>query len=87
MSTTIEIAHVKALLAACVRNELSDFAFGDSEVDWFKDGKLVASGYFGSSHCDVYANDGSWSFTGDLARSLRDLGRRGKTERNDSGGN
>jgi hypothetical protein len=36
-------------LMSCDRYDLCDHAFGDKEVRWLKDGKEVASGYFGGS--------------------------------------
>lgn len=72
-----------AFLSGCVRDELRDYAFGDSEVSWLDDrGVVVADGYFG--RLSRVSLVGKNVVFGDAdARKLRDVGRRGGVERND----
>jgi hypothetical protein len=73
----------KVILATSVREELRDRAFGDAEVYWIgRDGGETASGYFGSDAAEVQV--GGTVFTGGAARELREFGKRGRVERNDS---
>lgn len=85
----------KELLEGCVRHELRDHAFGDTEVTWRKDGVIVAHGYFsGSSAYVTIASDlpegdpmgVSTSFHGDLSREMRNCGTEGSISRNDETG-
>lgn len=76
----MNLKEVKDTLIHCVREELHDPSFGDSEVYWILDGKEVASGYFGTS-IEQVSGEG-WQFTGKDARSLRELGIPGRVERN-----
>lgn len=78
------IDEAKAVLAACVRDDLSDHAFGDAEVYWEKDGEEVASGYFGKTS-EVGFTAGA-VFTGDEAVQLRDAGKGRTSRRNDTTG-
>jgi len=75
----------KKVLDGCVRSELRDHAFGDAEVFWEKDGKEVASGYFGGSIASVSGGE-IGSFDGQDARVLRSCGTEGEIERNDETG-
>jgi hypothetical protein len=88
------LSEVKAILSGCTRSELRDHAFGDVEISWTKDGKMVAEGYFGgggpvvASYC-CCAGDckcGSWEFSGKAAVELRKCGTLGEVERNDETG-
>jgi len=78
------LEEAKLFLAQCVRNTLSDYAFGDSEVSWSLDDKVVASGYFGSTTREVVIC--GTSFEGEDAQALRYRGTLGRAARNDSGG-
>lgn len=82
----MKIEEAKTLLDGCLRSELQDHAFGDAEVFWYKDGQEVASGYFAGSVNEVYILSGDVRFTGTAARELRDCGKQGVIERNDSTG-
>jgi hypothetical protein len=73
------------LLNKCVRSELRDHAFGDTEVSWFLDGKFVAEGYYGGGLASVSVNDGG-DFNDADARELRKCGTEGQVERNDETG-
>lgn len=91
----------KEILDQCERDELRDHAFGDSEVSWIRNGKEVASGYFGRTE-NTYVSFGPYkevrengkivrfealgSFNGDDAEKLRHCGKLGVRERNDSTG-
>lgn len=80
----MEIHEAKELLNGCTRTELRDHAFGDAEVSWWKDGKEVASGYFGSTMSHVTI--GHIPILGTTARELRYCGVEGHIERNDETG-
>lgn len=88
----------KQFLAEAVRGELRDHAFGDCEVTWEKDGKVVGFGYFGGAKPGVTVfpegdgqdeEDGkkkpSFEFEGNEAHELRKCGKL-EVERNDSTG-
>ncbi len=85
---TIELA--QALLSHCHRDTLEDRAFGDSEVSWRFNGRIIASGYFGNSGSSVSFNTtavySTTSFEGEDARRLRHAGKAGNYARNDEGG-
>lgn len=85
----MNLSEAKEVLAGCIRSELRDHAFGDTEVLWLKDGKQVAAGYFGRD-ADVWfsSEDGpsTDSFTNVEARELRNCGVVGVVERNDETG-
>jgi hypothetical protein len=72
------------LLSSCVRHELRDHAFGDSEVYWRKDGQNVATGYFGGDSSSVCI--GQEVFKGADALKLLECGQVGQVERNDETG-
>lgn len=78
----------RELLSGCVRDELHDHAFGDSEFHWDLGGEIVAEGYHGSSGCSVSMtlDELPAEFDGPFARPLLKLGKRGGIERNDSQG-
>jgi hypothetical protein len=86
----MEFEEAKKVLEDCTRSELRDHAFGDREVFWEKDGKVVAEGYFGSSMSDYVTidveGDTTYSFTNDDARSLMNAGTLGTVGRNDETG-
>lgn len=84
----LSIDEAKRVLAACVREELRDHAFGDCEVYWARDigdgfSVNVAEGYFGNES-EVTIGDG-FIFRGEDAMQLRWLGTAGRVERNDAG--
>ncbi len=77
----------KKILSECERSELVDHAFGDAEVDWNKDGKEIAAGYFGGTSESVGFNDADHTtFMDKEARELRQLGKLVASERNDETG-
>jgi cold shock CspA family protein len=81
-----KLREAEALLADSSRYALSDHAFGDSEVTWMKDGKLVASGYFGrtsSVTLEETADRDATSFADEAAMRLRYCGKLARHERND----
>jgi hypothetical protein len=71
------------------RDVLDDHAFGDAEVGWIRDGKEVATGYFGyqDARVTVLAADGfeTTTFRDKDAEALRRLGHCVQYTRNDSG--
>ena len=88
------LEEAKKILSACERDELRDHAFGDREVYWSKDGKEVASGYFGGS-CSAIGftnfNENGLivslaEFKGKEAQELASCGASVKIERNDETG-
>jgi len=91
------LAEAKALLDTCKRGEFRDYAFGDTEATWSKDGKQIASAYFGRESSvtfhneDVLDDNGCYTlvaeFEGSEARALRYAGTLDGWERNDSLGN
>lgn len=81
----MHINSARFILNLCDRSELRDHAFGDVEVFWAKNGKEIASGYFGGGHAEVYMTP-TTKFTEDDARSLRDCGVLQHVERNDETG-
>lgn len=74
----------KKLLDQCVRDELSDPAFGDSEIYWKIGENEIATGYFGSSTEEVSVKiDGEWvEFKGKEALDLKLCGTLGRREFN-----
>lgn len=75
-------------LNKCIRHELRDHAFGDTEVDWIFEGSIMASGYFNSSHASVtlFEMDRNQNFEGLEARELRNCGASAQVSRNDETG-
>ena len=71
----------KRALSDCVRETLSDHAFGDCEVYWMRGEEKIAVGYFGNSVDEVTV--GKTRFTAEEARALRTCGKRGRATRND----
>lgn len=87
----MDFSEAKEFLSGCVREELRDHAFGDTEVFWKKHGSHVAGGYFGGGQADVWFSSSEDepsidSFTGNEARELRNCGSEGHVERNDETG-
>lgn len=88
----MEFEEAKEILNGCVRSELRDHAFGDTEVTWMKDGLVLADGYFSGTTQTVSVIDwgntekSTHSFTGDEARELRECGTEGEIDRNDQMG-
>lgn len=80
------LEEAKKLLDECVREELRDHAFGDSEVTWMRGGEEVANGYYGSTAAVGGSIPHPWEFKGHEAQELRECGRLGAVERNDSTG-
>ena len=74
------LAEATALLNFASREELTDRAFGDAEVYWYKDDEMIASGYFGRS-AEVEAAGST--FRGDDAWALRYCGTLTLHERNE----
>lgn len=77
------------ILDDCVRHELKDYAFGDMEVTWTKDGEKVASGYFGGGHASVSIYRGAKQlahYVGEYAYTLKERGKTVETSRNDETG-
>lgn len=81
----MNLDNAKLVLNDCTREELRDHAFGDVEVFWFKDGKEIATGYFGGVHAGVTLTPMT-SFHDDKARELRNCGTLGQVDRNDETG-
>lgn len=81
----MNINTARIILDDCIREELRDHAFGDVEVYWFKDGKEIATGYFGSQNSEVALSAKS-HFRGNEARVLRECGTLGAVSRNDETG-
>lgn len=91
MATTnkkVSLDHAVLVLSIAVRDELRDYAFGDSEIGWTHGEQEVASGYVGNSGtCITVFATGRFEatvFEGKEAERLRYLGLRGQTWRNDS---
>lgn len=91
----MDIDEAKEFLNGCVRHELRDHAFGDTEVSWLKDGLIVASGYFSGTTADVWVAPSlppgvpigdSTTFHGHESHELRKCGTEGAIERNDETG-
>jgi hypothetical protein len=91
----MDISEAKEKLNACERAELRDHAFGDTEVFWYKDGVLVANGYFSGTTADVWIesnhtlgdpNRVSITFHGAESHELRKCGTEGPVSRNDETG-
>jgi hypothetical protein len=84
----MNLQEAKEFLNTCVRNELRDHAFGDTEVGWTLNGAEVAAGYFGGGTADVCINYDTVNvaFSAAEARELRDCGTIGISERNDETG-
>lgn len=84
----IEVA--RAVLASTQRSRLVDRAFGDEEVDWCRDGTVVASGYFSTKVATVSFSETSeyapTLFRDADARQLWQLCVRSSVEYNDEGG-
>lgn len=78
----------RMILAGATRDMLADYAFGDSEYSWLDaTGKYVASGYRGSSGTSVMVSETeAFARTTFYGPSLLDLGKRGRFQRNDEGG-
>jgi hypothetical protein len=78
----------KALLDDSKRYTLTDAAFGDAEVDWYKNGEHIATGYFSWPEASVDIFDPrdtleiAFTFTGEDARMLRRCGIEAGTEEN-----
>jgi len=75
------------------RHELRDHAFGDVEIQWMINGRIVAEGYFGGDAQMVSVvqtahpgQDAVKPFQGAEATTLRSLGNTGHIERNDEVG-
>lgn len=47
------LQQLKDLLNRCDHSELKDPSFGDSEHDWFLNGRTVAYGYTGNESCSI----------------------------------
>lgn len=73
------------ILRVCHKDELNDYAFGDSEVRWTThvDGIEVACAYYGRSGNDVHMYDGT-KLNGYDALTARDKFATCHHERNDS---
>jgi hypothetical protein len=88
----MNLQEAKELLNTCVRNELRDHAFGDTEVGWTKNGAEVAYGYFGYTAVVSinYINGNHEDYVGDFegedAKQLRNYGTTGQISRNDETG-
>jgi hypothetical protein len=92
----MNVQEATELLSTCVRSELRDHAFGDSEIYWSLLGEPIAEGYFGSGSASVSVftssteastlPDGEETFEGDEAHQLRRCGVEGEIERNDETG-
>lgn len=83
----MELETAKKRLDGAIRYELRDHAFGDMEVSWIKDMKVIATGYAGRSMDCVTIGDGpTASFTNDDARELMSCGTLGGVGRNDETG-
>jgi hypothetical protein len=82
-------------LSNAKRSVLADYAFGDSEVQWEMDERVIAGGHFSSKGSAVSFNDeivkklgyDSGNFSGDEAKQLEYLGTIIHSERNDMLGN
>lgn len=81
----MDLAETKALLEGATRQQLVDRAFGDAEVYWYRDGAMIANGYFGRSS-EVFVLSVSQTFTGKDADALRYCGTLTQSQRNDSQG-
>lgn len=75
----------KFILERAERHELRDHAFGDMEVFWRKDEKIVATGYFGVSSRRINMMNGG-IFSGDEAMILKECGNLAGVDRNDTTG-
>jgi hypothetical protein len=79
------------ILSEAKRYELRDNSFGDREVSWTKNTRLVATGYFGDktqtvSLIDHITQQPLATFEGEIAKSLVVLGTDVTIERNDETG-
>ncbi len=83
------------ILSNANRSVLADYVFGDSEVQWEMDERVIAGGHFSSKGSAVSFNDeianklgyDSGNFSGDEAKQLEHLGPSICFERNDMLGN
>lgn len=76
----MNLEQAKAFLQDTKRETLADHTFGDAEVYWMRDGKKVASGYFGR---ESSVTIGTATFTGSEANELESCGNFGSYTRND----
>ncbi len=82
------LAYAKTFLAASVVDILDDKAFGDMEITWLRNGRNVATGYFGKSAGVVIHETKQFAvteFEDGAANQLQGLGKRGEYQRNDAG--
>lgn len=70
----MDIPTAKELLAGTKRHVLRDDAFGDAEVEWIRDGEIIATGYFGNNCAEVYFHRAADKFTDDDAWAFRGCG-------------
>lgn len=88
----MNLEEAKTLLRTAVKFEFRDHAFGDCEIEWVKDGKGIAGGYFGGGvEASVWVGEpGSDSemsfFRGKEAYELRKCFASQNVERNDETG-
>jgi len=81
----MNVDEAQVLLNGCVRSELRDHAFGDTEVTWTNGNDLIAEGYFNGEKADVFLIDPHEGiFKGSDAFILLRCGTDGVLERNDS---
>lgn len=71
------LEQAQEILNGCDRDELRDYAFGDTEVSWWQQGTFntdhpveVAYGYFGNSSVSVTFNDPTPPAKGETRKSL-----------------
>jgi hypothetical protein len=90
------LSAAERLLALCQKNELADFTFGDSEINWTLDDEIIADGYIGKfeSSCVSFRKEAlekiclydSAEFKSADAWKLKNFGKKGRFERNDDSG-
>ncbi len=81
----MELNEARDLLNDCTRDEFRDHAFGDVEITWFRGGFKVAEGYFGGTEASI-GMVGNGVFSGSDAFFLKNCGKEGNVERNDTTG-
>lgn len=80
----MDLEQAKQILMTAKRDILEDKAFGDSEISWFQDNKIIADGYFSINNSSIrFLPPHSGTFEGKEAKELQRLGVPYKYARND----